>query len=557
MRVFRRSLTLLSLFFVGATLAWPQQPSSDSPAPNLAIQAIGAKGKANTTKSTDQPAAGGVAEVARQLRGQDLNKVRVSPEEAQKILSSVQPVLKFASETSGLPIHSPVKSRMISRNDVHATIEARKVDDDDSKRLQAEELSLKKFGFVPRTFSTGKFVEGMYEELLAGYYDAKVKTISLLDWVDPEEQKSVLAHELTHALQDQNFNLQQWQQNGTSKDHPAAQFQVSESEALPESDARRAVAEGQAMIVLIDYQWMQHGIDDRLEFHRGAGSAFSEYLSMVPTPDTPIIHSAPILLRDSMDFPYREGLIFELELLGKGGKELAFNRVFARPPFNTHEILHPDAYLQKQKVQAPQIPDLAGVLAGKYEVIDSGGLGELDLRSMIRQFGNSRVAENITSGWRGSSYLVVKHKEVPTAAATTADVALIFVSAWSSSAIAQHFARFYAESVSKRYSQAAPTTAACQEQGCPVNSYQFNTEEGLVNIECRPNNLVLVTESFEPETAHALSAEILKANANIHQAFKAPLPELSLRYLDSPIFSDLRELWEERMVAEVGKTFGK
>ena len=557
MRSFCRGFTLFLLFFVWATLALSQEPSADPPAPNLAIQAIGGKGKPAAAKSADQPPAGSVAEVARQLRGQDLNKVRVSPEEGQKILSSVQPVLKFASETSGLPIHSPVKSRMISRDDMRTTIESRKSDDEDTKRLQAEELSLKKFGFVPRTFSTGKFVQGMFEELLAGYYDARTKTISLLDWVAPEEQKSVLAHELTHALQDQNFNLQQWQQNSASKDHPPAQFQVSESEALPESDARRAVAEGQAMVVLIDYQWMQHGIDDRLEYHPGAGNFFSELLAMIPTPDTPIIHSAPVLLRDGMDFPYREGLVFELELLGRGGKELAFNRVFARPPFNTHEILHPDAYLQKQKVQAPQIPDLTSVLADKYEVVDAGGLGELDLRSMIRQFANTRVAENITNGWRGSSYLLVKHKEIPTATATTADVALIFVSAWSNSAIAQHFAKFYAESVSKRYAQAATSTAACQESGCPVDSYQFTTEEGLVNIECRPNNLVLVTESFEAETAHALSAEILKANANIHQAFNAPLPELSSRYLDSRIFSDLRELWEERMVAEVAKAFGK
>lgn len=553
MRSFRKGFTLFLLSFVCVTFAFSQEQSTDPPAPNLAIQAIGGKGK----PTADQPAPGNVAEVARQLRGQDIKKVRVSPEDAQKILSSVQPVLKFASETSGLPIHSPVKSRMISRNDVHATMEARKTDDGDSKRLEAEELSLKKFGFVPRTFSTGKFVEGMFEELLAGYYEPKTKMISLLDWVAPEAQKSVLAHELTHALQDQNFNLLQWQQVGNSKDHPPAEFQVNESEALPESDARRAVAEGQAMIVLIDYEWMQHGLDDRLEFHPGAGNVFSEVLSMIPTPDTPIIHSAPILLRDGMDFPYREGLIFELELLGRGGKELAFNRVFARAPLNTHEILHPDAYLQKQKVQAPQIPDLTGVLGNKYEVVDAGGLGELDLRSMIKQFANTRIAENITGGWRGSSYLLVKHKEVPIATATTADVALIFVSAWSSSAIAQHFAKFYAESVSKRYAQAASTTAACQESGCPVDSYQFSTEEGLVNIECRPNNLVLVTESFEPETAHALSAEILKANANIHQAFRAPLPELSTRYLDSPIFSDLWELWEERMVMEVAKVFEK
>ena len=142
------------------------------------------------------------------------------------------------------------------------------------------------------------------------------------------------------------------------------------------------------------------------------------------------------------------------------------------------------------------------------------------------------------------------------AVATTADIALIYVSAWSSSTMAQHFARFYADAVSKRYAQVAPASEACGEHGCPVNSYQFNTEEGFVNIECRPNNLVLVTESIEPNKALAVNTAILKANSNIHQAVNA-LPELSSRYLSSPIFSDLRALWEERVVMETVRAFGK
>ncbi|HKD13369.1 MAG TPA: hypothetical protein VKE71_02385, partial [Candidatus Angelobacter sp.] len=226
------------------------------------------------------------------------------------------------------------------------------------------------------------------------------------------------------------------------------------------------------------------------------------------------------------------------------------------PPINTHEILHPDAYLQREKIQAPQIPDLNAALSEKYEVIDAGGLGELDVRSLIKQFDNSRVAESISQGWHGSSYLVVKRKEVPTEKATTADVGLVYVSAWSSKVAAQRFARFYADSVSKRYVQAVPAPSTCQGNDCPLESFQFNTEEGFVSIERRPNNLVLVTESFEPNLAVAVNAAIVKANTNSRQAAKSS-PELSSRYLNSPVFADLRALWEERMVLEVAKALGK
>jgi hypothetical protein len=554
MQYLRGSKTCLLLFALLALPAAAQDATPDSQPLGLAQQALSAKAKASTTNTgssaqTDQGKT--VAEMARELQGKELTKARVSPEEAQRILGSVHPILRFASEDSGLPIRSAVKPRMISRDDLVANMQTRKVDDDESKRLQAEELTIKKFGFVPRVFSTGKFVEGMYAEATAGFYDPRTKTISLLNWVSPDSQLSVLAHELTHALQDQNFNLIAWQRTAVPTNPAPARFQVGEAEALAESEGRRAVVEGQAMVVLIDYQMEQEGIPARLEFLPGASSAMSQYLAMMPIPDTPVVHASPIFLRDALAFPYREGLLFELELLGTGGKALAFNKVFARPPLNTHEILEPQAYLRREGVRAPRIPDLSSVLADKYEVIDTGGLGELDIRSLIRQYDTSKLADTISHGWRGSSYLMVKRKGVPTESATTADIALIHVSSWNSSLTAHKFAQFYADAVSRRYAQATAIGSTCQGADCPLESFQFNTEEGFVSIECRPNNLVLVTESFDPDLAGTLSAAILKTGPNKQTA--QAVPDLSLRYASSPVFSDMREMWAHWFVLQVAK----
>ena len=49
---------------------------------------------------------------------------------------------------------------------------------------------------------------------MAGFYDNKTKTVNLLDWIEPDEQKPVLAHELTHALQDQQVDLTKWSEVG-------------------------------------------------------------------------------------------------------------------------------------------------------------------------------------------------------------------------------------------------------------------------------------------------------------------------------------------------------
>lgn len=549
--------SLLLAGFMSSAVA--QQPAPDSQPGSLALEAIRAKGTTNANdvkspKQTSEP--GGVADVARQLRGQDLQKVRVTPEEAEKILKSVQPVLRFASEDSGLPIHSRVKSRMISREDLRNSMQEKKLNDEDVKHLQETELTLKKFGYVPRTFSTKTFVEGMYAELAAGFYDPRSKIITLLNWVAPEAQLSVLAHELTHALQDQNFNLLTWEHAAAQKRHAPGQFQVGESEALMESDALRAVVEGQAMVVLIDHQWKENGIETRLEYVPGASGALSQYMAMVPAPDTPTIHESPIVLRDGMGFPYREGLVFELELLGKGGRALAFNHVFARPPGNTHEILHPDAYLRREKIQAPEIPDLNSLLADQYEAIDAGGLGELDIRSLVRQFENTWLADNISRGWRGSSYLVLKRKQAQLENATTADVALVYASSWSSSAVAQRFAKFYADALPQRYTHVASTSVTCQGNDCPLETLQFNTEEGFISIERRRSNLVLITESFDPKLAIAVNSAVLKANSNQHRA-AGSRPELSSRYLNSPVFADLWILWEQHALIQAAKLFCK
>ena len=65
---------------------------------------------------------------------------------------------------------------------------------------------LKKFGLLDRDFHLQTVHRSrLLTEQVAGYYDNKTKTVNLLDWIEPDEQKPVLAHELTHALQDQQW----------------------------------------------------------------------------------------------------------------------------------------------------------------------------------------------------------------------------------------------------------------------------------------------------------------------------------------------------------------
>jgi len=132
---------------------------------------------------------------------------RVTPEEARELFQSVDEVLKFASKSTLHPMKQPVKKAMVSREQVEKYIDDKFQDDVDRIRFERSELVLKKFGLLPRAFDLHSFLIKLLGEQVAGYYDEKSKTINLLDWVSLDMQKPVMAHELTHALQDQSFDL--------------------------------------------------------------------------------------------------------------------------------------------------------------------------------------------------------------------------------------------------------------------------------------------------------------------------------------------------------------
>src|SRR5207237_8424334 len=118
--------------------------------------------------------------------------------------------LKFVSSDSKLPIAHPVKRKLSNRDQVEHNLTERLKNDKDAKRLERSEVVLKKFGLIPREFELrGYFVKTMREQV-AGYYNNDDKTVYMMDWIPVEQQMPVMAHELTHALQDQSVDLDKW-----------------------------------------------------------------------------------------------------------------------------------------------------------------------------------------------------------------------------------------------------------------------------------------------------------------------------------------------------------
>src|SRR5579864_4556520 len=140
-------------------------------------------------------------------------EVKITPRQAEELFHSVDEILQFDSKQTGMPIKHEVKRKLTSREEVESYLTSH-LNDEDTQRLRRSELVLKKFGLLPRDFNLQTFLVALLKEEVAGYYDPKTRTVNLLDWVPMEEQEPVMAHELTHALQDQDVNLQKWMKRG-------------------------------------------------------------------------------------------------------------------------------------------------------------------------------------------------------------------------------------------------------------------------------------------------------------------------------------------------------
>lgn len=413
----------------------------------------------------------------------------ITKQEAEDLFRAVDEILAFDSERTGMPIKHPVKRKLTSRAEVQKFFLDSFKDDESAKRLTQAELVLKKFGLIPRDSSLQGTLLALYTESVAGYYDPKTKTVYLLDWLDPESQKPVLAHELTHALQDQNFGIEKFFKT------PKPKNKKYDTETSEQSSARVAVMEGQAAAVMIDYLLAPMG----QSVEKQPDIAMAMQAGMLSEGDAPIFAKAPLYLREDMKFPYTYGLNFTLQLL-KQGKQKAFADAFANPPDSTRQVMDPDTYLAGEKVAPLPIPDLDKVLGKQWQRFDLDSVGEFDISVLAREYGKTaKDARQISRGWRNSYYYASVKKGVK--ATNPKDVYLLYVSRWSSPETATNFAEIYAGALGTRYKNIAPVTG---------EKWHWTTEDGDVFIQ-QQGDVLAITESFDPATSAKLRSAALEA----------------------------------------------
>jgi hypothetical protein len=398
-------------------------------------------------------------------------------------------------------------------------------EDESAKRMQRSEIVLKKFGLLDRDFALKPFLLELLKEQIEAYYDAKTKTVTMLDWVDVEEQKPVLAHELTHALQDQHSDLEKWNDQ-TPDDVSLNSADDTDHLIKDEMDtAREAVAEGQATAVMMDYILKPMG--KSLVKDPEVMELVKQH--MAGSEDSPVLARAPLLLSESLLFPYREGLSFEQDVWMDQGQAAAFAGTLDRPPSSSWEIINPREYEKRHVPAVPLLPNIHPLVDTLYKPYDIGQVGQLDVHILTELFGGEQAAGDLTPAWDGGLYWAGQRLSAKTATeqASTNSIALFYLSVWKNSASAISFARIYADELGRKYSgvkldstdeRAAPAgpTAGFKVFPPPNSSDQeqvYTTSEGPVVITTR-GKMVFVAESFPLDLSRKLTALILDAQGS-------------------------------------------
>jgi hypothetical protein len=422
-------------------------------------------------------------------------EVTLTKDQQKVLLNDIDATLKFVSADTKLEMKRPVKGVFVSRDAVAKDLRKKFDEDEGAKRMQRSELVLKKFGLLDRSFDLRPFLLSLLTEQIAGYYESKTQTMTLLEWVPEEQQLPVMAHELTHALQDQRVGLEKW---GDQEVKGVAQNVGEDNRHLvvDETDtAREAVLEGQAMLSFGDYALKGTGktmkdvpeMAERIE--AGAGDVG----------DSPVMARAPLLLQQALVFPYVEGLAFEQAILMKYGTERAFAGTLDRPPTSSFEVMNPAAYLAHVPVPVMRMPDIHPLLdVAGYAPYDIGVMGELDVRITTELFGGRPLALDIAPNWAGGIYYAAQKKNAPDKN-STASLGLLYASRWKTEDSARGFMMIYEAQLVRKYSGLKRRKK--DEKDATERVYSTNEGDVLLTLS---GNKVFISEGFDATLAREL-----------------------------------------------------
>jgi hypothetical protein len=320
------------------------------------------------------------------------------------------------SEARDLEPLTEVSKDFMSEAELREVVEQDFLEEYSPEEARDDALVLSAFDFLSPDLDLYTLYVDLYTEQIAGYYDSEEDRFFLISAEAELDsyQRLIFAHEYTHALQDQHFDLESFDRETLYEENPDAAIALD------------ALIEGDAQLLTESYLRDYFSGDD-------LQSLFTELDAF----QSPVYDGAPPLVQRDLNFPYVEGSRFVQALYEEGGWRLV-DEAYADPPTSTEQILHPERYLNRDEPQPVALQPTLNVLGVGWRLVYEGTFGEFYVLAYLEQQVDPTVAATAGEGWGGDRYAVYQHEG-------SGQVVMELRLAWDSPLEAGEFAAAYRE----------------------------------------------------------------------------------------------------------------
>jgi hypothetical protein len=387
-------------------------------------------------------------------------------EKERQLLNMADEILSDVSKMIGQESTREVKKGFKDKDELIAILDKMMEEEYPANEFYAYEKSLKFMRLIPQDMNLLEKIKAFYLEQIGGFYDPEAKElyliragqIPMLD--NPMVQKMLMAHELTHALQDMKVDLNKTLRDAPSDDHTIA---------------RLSVAEGQAVLVMFMYVMKMPAdkVPDlaamRPMMTGGSGSmmgaSFEEF------------ENAPRYLKETLAlFPYLDGAIFYQKYLKQFPDSKQID-IFDNLPSSSEQILHFDKYLENDLPQLITIDNPESILGPEWTMLLNQSLGEIDWRLIFEETGITKTAIRDAKGWDGTEIFIYENNQ-------SKETAGLIISTWDSKRDMMEAAENYRELLMKKYPDAKEESSK--------DYINFHNGEYLSQIIMKENDLIII-----------------------------------------------------------------
>jgi hypothetical protein len=325
-----------------------------------------------------------------------------------RLLSAADDLIPIVARLRGLAPKAPIQKGVKSREEISLFLK-QEVDDHYQKSdLKNQGILLQKLGLIPSDLDYAAFTLKLLAEQVGGFYDPEKKAFFIAGWLPLDEQKPAMVHELTHAVQDQYFDLN---------------------------------AMGRTFLQLPDLVFVGHAQLD------------------VESSQYDVLRTAPEYVKETLVFPYSYGASFLQRVRANNQPWSVVDKIYADPPASTEQIIHPQKYIgPRDAPKVVEIEDPTPQLGKDWKIAYKNVMGEFSLYLLLKLSLSEEAAKTAASGWGGDRVMLVEE-------GNSGHSAVFLETAWDDQESADRFYEALSGWLKHRYPQANDVGHSANELG--------------------------------------------------------------------------------------------